>query len=146
MTFEDELRQHGRFLFTSKGVSMMPLIRPERDVVEISQREEPLKKYDAVLYKDGQGRYVLHRIIRIGNGTYDILGDNNIRMERGVKDEQILGVLTGILRDGRRVDFGSAAYKVYLLLWCRLYPLRIGLLGLARIARALLRRANKLET
>jgi hypothetical protein len=128
MTFEDELREYGRFIFTNKGASMWPLIRPGRDVVEISARREPLQPYDAVVYKDSQGRYVLHRIIRVNNGTYDILGDNNARMERGVKDEQIIGVLTAVLRDGkRRVDFDSAGYKLYLFLWCRLYPLRVAI-------------------
>ena len=141
MTFEDELREHGRFIFTNKGASMQPLIRPGRDVIEISARREPLKRFDAVVYKDGQGRYVLHRIIRVKNGAYDILGDNNWRMERGVKDGQIIGVLTGVLRDGkRRVDFDSASYKLYLLLWCRLYPVRIAIKKLISWTKSVLKK------
>ncbi|MCR4804378.1 MAG: S24/S26 family peptidase [Clostridia bacterium] len=144
MTFEDELKEHGRFIFTSKGISMWPLIRPGRDVIEISERTEPLKPFDAVVYKDGQGRYVLHRVIRIDGDTYDILGDNNWRMERSVKDGQIIGVLTAVLRDGsRRVDFSSVKYKLYLLLWCRLYPIRTCLLWLRWLAGALLRHLRK---
>lgn len=145
MTFEEELEQHGGFLYTSKGCSMRPLIRPERDVLEISARQtSPIRKYDVVLFKNG-GRFILHRVMRVyseaGRPVYDMLGDHNTRMERGVRDEEILGTLTGLLRDGKkRVDFKAPAYRVYVLLWCRLYPVRIAVLRLVNLAKTLCRK------
>ncbi|MCR5665045.1 MAG: S24/S26 family peptidase [Oscillospiraceae bacterium] len=145
MTFEEELEQHGGFLYTSKGCSMRPLIRPERDVLEISARQtSPIRKYDVVLFRNG-GRFILHRVMRVyseaGRLVYDMLGDHNTRMERGVKDEQILGTLTGLVRDGKnRMDFHSLPYRAYLLLWCRLYPIRIAVLWLINMTKALCRK------
>lgn len=141
MTFEEELALHGGFVFTSKGVSMLPLIRPGRDLVEITARQAPLKKYDVVLYQSGDGRYILHRIIRRRGDVYDILGDHNVRMERGVEDAQIIGVLSAVVRDGqRRVDFDGLSYRLYVALWCGLYPLRTVFLRLLAVASAIYRK------
>lgn len=138
MTFEEELELHGGFVFTNKGTSMWPLIRPGRDLIEISARQAPLKKYDVALFKS-DGRYILHRIIRLHSGAYDLLGDNNIRMERGVKDEQIIGVMSAVIRDGkRRLDVNAAAYRLYVALWGGLYPIRTALLRLAAIAKSII--------
>ena len=145
MTFEEELREHGFFIFTNKGDSMRPLIRPGRDVLEIgARRDAPLRKYDVVLYKDAD-RYILHRIIRIHHrqsGTeYSALGDHNLRMEHGIQDGQVIGVLTGLVRDGNtRVGLGSLRYRLYVLFWCRLYPLRIAAQYIINKARTLCRK------
>ena len=35
LTFEEALDRHGSFLYTGSGESMLPLIRPARDIIEI---------------------------------------------------------------------------------------------------------------
>ncbi len=145
MTFEEELREHGFFIYKTKGDSMRPLIRPGRDIIEIGARgKEPLRKYDVVLYRDVE-KYILHRIIRIRKGQggteYSAMGDHNFSMDRGVRDEEVIGVLTGIIRDGtKRVDLGSLKYRLYVLFWCRLYPLRIAAQYLINTASSLFRK------
>lgn len=141
MTFEEELRLHGRFIYTNEGFSMWPLLRPGRDVLEITARSAPLKKYDVVLFRDRE-RYVLHRVMRIrADGSCDLLGDHNTRFERGIRDEQILGVLTAVVRDGKnRVNLKALSYRAYVTLWCRPYPVRIAVLRLLNLAKSLYRR------
>ena len=93
ISFEEELRRHGSFLFPSAGWSMWPLIRPGRDLVEITKRPPGrLRKYDVVLYKR-QGRYILHRILRVREKDYVIAGDNNFYVERDITDADILARL-----------------------------------------------------
>ena len=45
-----------------------------------------------------------------------------------MRDEQILGILTGVIRDGKELSFDDWRYKLYVNTWCRWYPLRIALL------------------
>ena len=75
------------------------------------------------LYRRGDA-YVLHRIVEVRPDSYVICGDNCVEKERGVTDEQILGVLAGLYRDDRPVSLDSRAYRAYVRAWCALYPVR----------------------
>ena len=129
MTLEQVLARDGHLAYMNKGISMMPLLRQGRDVMLIDRKgAEPCKKLDAVLFRrpvDGDRRcYVMHRILRVnGDGTYWIAGDNCISGET-VKEEQILGILTGIVRDGRTIPVTDRRYRLYVNTWCRFYHLR----------------------
>jgi signal peptidase I len=125
-SFEEELEKNGSLVFTNKGVSMMPLLRQDRDLMVIEKKgPERCKKYDVVLFKRG-GKYVLHRILRVREGDYYIVGDN-CRKGEYVKDEQILGILTQVVRDVKTITPEDPDYQRYVHLWCDLYPLRAGL-------------------
>ena len=127
-TFEELLKKDGYLIYTNVGVSMKPLIRQRRDIIEIREKgQERCKKYDAVLYKIGS-RYILHRIIKVRPNDYVIVGDNCIRREYGIKDEQILGIMTRIIRNGKSVYPTDWKYKVYVHLWCDFYYIRVGIL------------------
>lgn len=102
-----------------------------------------MQKNDAVLYKVGN-RYILHRIIRVRKHDYVIVGDNCIYREFGITDGQILGVLTQVLRNGKRIDVQTdRKYLLYVHLWCDFYHVRAAILWgkqmVLRIARRILR-------
>ena len=128
-TFEDILAKNGRLVYTNVGVSMLPLIREGRDILVIEKRDGYVfKKYDVVLFKrkniSGRGKYVLHRIIRLlPDGKYFIVGDNCTSGEV-VDAEQILGVLTSLLRSEKQNNLNSLKYKLYVHFWCAPYHLR----------------------
>ena len=75
-TFEDILARDGRLVYKTRGVSMEPMLRQNRDLVVIRVPGSRLKKYDVALYKRGKD-YVLHRVIGVADGHYLIRGDNN---------------------------------------------------------------------
>ena len=138
-SFEEELEQNGSLVFTNKGRSMMPLLRQDRDLMVIEKKgPERCKKYDVVLFKRGE-KYVLHRILRVREEDYYIVGDNRRKGEY-VRDEQILGVLRQVVRDGKTIEMDDPDYLRYVHLWCDLYPVRAGLFlvrdGLGRVKRA----------
>lgn len=142
MTFEEELRRHGHLVFTNKGVSMMPLLRQDRDLMVLERRPEGrLKKYDVVLFKRKDGQYVLHRILKVRKADYLICGDNCYQMER-VEEQQILGILTAVIRDGKRISVTNRGYLLYVHLWCDCYPIRAFLL---RMKAWIGRRGRKLR-
>lgn len=99
-TFEDVIARQGKLVYTNVGDSMYPLIQPH-DLLVIEAVKKPLQRFDIPLYKRDNGRYVLHRIMRIKNGEYLMCGDNRCSLERGITDRHIIGVLTAIIRNGR---------------------------------------------
>ena len=145
LTFEELLEQDGQIAYTNKGVSMMPLLRQSRDVMLISKKGQAgCKKLDAVLFRrpgpKGPDAYVMHRILRVnGDGTYWIVGDNCMSGET-VREEQILGVLTGVVRSGKTIATDDWRYRLYVNTWCRCYPVRFALKRARAFAGGCLRR------
>ncbi len=98
--FEDVIAEQGRLVYTNEGDSMNPVIR-EGNLLVLEAVKEPLKVGDVPLYKRDSGQYVLHRIIEIKRGKYTMKGDNRDFIEKGITDKNIIGVLTGIVRNGK---------------------------------------------
>ena len=121
--FEDVISEQGQLIYTSVGDSMYPLIR-EGDLVIIGAVDRPLKKYDVPLYKRDNGQYVLHRIIGFDKDGYVICGDNRSHVERGITDRHIIGVLTGVVRNGETLPVNPPAKGLYDRLWLRSVPFR----------------------
>lgn len=125
LSYEEVLESEGRLVALNKGTSMMPLLREQRDLMVIVKKgSERCKKYDAVLYKSG-GRYVLHRVIKVRENDYVIVGDNCRRLEYGITDGDILGILVAVVRGGKReLKMDSRLARFYAHLWCDLFPVR----------------------
>ena len=143
ISFEQILERSGSLAYTNRGVSMMPLLRQGKDVMLIEKREPPYKKYDAVLFLRDNGQYVLHRIMRVMDGAYYIIGDNCISGET-VPEEKILGVLTGVKRNGRMIGENDRLYRFYVRFWWAIFPLRKVWMRLRPYLSALKRRIKKL--
>lgn len=122
-SFKEVLEKDGVLAYTSKGASMLPLLREGRDVMVIRRGEPPYRKYDAVLFLRPNGQYILHRIMKVNGGSYYIIGDNCISGEN-VAEEQIIGVLTAIKRNGRTIDTSGRLYRMFVVFWWAIFPLR----------------------
>lgn len=123
-TFEEEIRRKGKLVYTNVGDSMEPLIKQGRDLLIISAVNGRLKKYDVPLYKRDSGQYVLHRILKVRTDDYVICGDNRWQREYGITDRHIIGVLTGIVRDGKEISVTDKKYRLYVHLWCDFFYVR----------------------
>lgn len=124
-TFEEQLALHGKLIYTNVGDSMEPLIRQGRDLLIITAKPEGrLKRYDVPLYKRDSGQYVLHRILKVRADDYVICGDNRWQREYGITDRHIIGVLTGIVRDGKEISVNDGKYRAYVHLWCDFFDIR----------------------
>ena len=132
-TFEDEIKRTGRIIYTNVGDSMMPLIKQGRDVLVISTVNGRLKRYEIPLYKRDSGQYVLHRILKVRKNDYVICGDNRCNKEYGITDRHIIGVLSGIIRDGREIPVTDIKCRMYAHLWCDLFPVRVLIIRIRQI-------------
>ena len=122
VTFEELLARDGRLVYRTKGRSMEPMLRQNRDLVIVRVPVSRLKKYDVALYRRGKD-YVLHRVIGVEADRYLIRGDNTYSVEI-VPDAAVIGVLAGFQRKGKEHDVTERGYRLYVRVWCAAYPVR----------------------
>ncbi len=103
----------GEVSFISKGSSMCPMLRDGVDTVILKKPTFPLKRYDIPLYIRKNDKFVLHRIIAIKDGNYIIRGDNCKYIETDIKDENVVAVLCGFIRNGKKYSTDNFFYKIY---------------------------------
>lgn len=102
--------------FSPTGTSMLPMLRQGIDSVELSGIPGKLRKYDLPLYQRDDGKYVLHRIVEVSD-CYTCMGDNQFRPEKGVRQDQLIAVVTAFYRGEVRYTVDHAVYKLYCLFW-----------------------------
>lgn len=111
--YRKQIKERGFFICTPIGTSMLPLLRERIDTVKLVKIEQPLKKYDVVLYQRPTGKYVLHRIVKVKNKKYDICGDNQLSIEKNVPESWLIAVMEGIYRDDIFVTINNIEYVKY---------------------------------
>lgn len=102
---------------------MLPMLREGIDSVVLSPVPEKLKKYDLPLYQRDNGKYVLHRIIRVGE-TYTCMGDNQFAPEPGLRQDQMIALVTVFYRGEKKCDVRHWGYRLYCCLWYWSRPVR----------------------
>lgn len=109
------------------GNSMAPFLVHGRDTVYLSKVTQPLKKGDMILYRRSSGVYVLHRIYRVRNGSYDLVGDGQVGLEPGIRREQVFAIVTAVCRNGKLLRKGSLRWEFFEHIWLTLLPFRFAI-------------------
>lgn len=117
---QEVLDSGGEFQLYPRGSSMLPLIREGRDWVMLVQKGKTLHHNDIVLYHRKDGSFVLHRIVKVRNDGYVLCGDNQVQLETGIQDDQIIALVKGIGRKGKQVSKHSLWLRLYEWIWCYL--------------------------
>lgn len=136
------LEQDGRYVGTTMGVSMLPMIKSGRDVVVIEKKAQRLKPYDVALYMRNDKEYILHRVLKVVEKGYIIRGDNCYYDEK-VKEEDVIGVLTQYFKKEKPIMTDDKKYLRYVkrrLFWYK--PRRFFVLTktkLRRLARRIIK-------
>lgn len=122
-TVEAQLLNDGAYVSTTRGTSMRPLFKTNRDVIILKRLDKEPEKYDVVLYRTKDGKYILHRIIAVKENVFIIRGDNTFVREKVAKD-RILAVLTEYNRKGKKHSTSDLSFRIYSRLWHFIYPVR----------------------
>ncbi|MBQ9132521.1 MAG: S24/S26 family peptidase [Clostridia bacterium] len=131
---EQHLREQGFYVSTTVGMSMWPMLKNRRDRIVIRPvGDRPLGRLDVPLYRRPDGKYVLHRILRVKEDHFVIRGDNTYALERVPKD-WVIGYLAEFYRKGKHVKVDSRAYRCYAAVWQGIYPVRRVLVWMRRLA------------
>ena len=125
INFEQYFTEHERLTYTNVGVSMLPLLRQGKDLFVLEKKKSGRCNVgDVVLYRR-KNQYVLHRIVEVRANDYVILGDNCIKREYGITDNNILGVMVSFVRGGKNYSVTAWSYRLYSFILLHTITMRI---------------------
>ena len=128
---KDELLAGRSVLTFTSGVSMEPLLHDKKKKnathVLIVPARDRCSVGDMPLALLPDGRYIIHRIIRIdekeGKAIYVTRGDNCIGCEY-IPQEAVFGVVKEVYYKNKTVKVTDRGYLFYVKTWTKLYPVR----------------------
>ncbi|MBQ8858681.1 MAG: S24/S26 family peptidase [Clostridia bacterium] len=100
----------GVFTLKPRGSSMRPTIVPGRDSVSIVALDGRAEKYDILFYKRPDGQFVLHRVAAVEEDGYTLCGDHQVDLEKGVREDWIIGVVSEIKTPKGTLARGSRSF------------------------------------
>ena len=114
-----------------RGNSMRPFLSDYNDKAILVSLSRPLRIGDVVLADMQEGRYVLHRIIKMNGEMIQMQGDGNLHPDKVVSQCDIKAMAKGFIRNGSdRIDYADGfLFRCYSFLWMRMIPLRRWLLA-----------------
>lgn len=114
---EEQLSYGKEVCFSPNGISMEPTLYAGRDSVTLKSPPPKLKKYDIPLYCRNDGQFVLHRVVKVNkDNTYTMCGDNQHWREKGISHNQIIGVVSSFIRNGKYISCDNFFYQAYSML------------------------------
>lgn len=120
---KEKIETGGTVQLPITGTSMNPLLYWGRDTVELIKCENP-QKYDIIFYRRDDGHFVLHRIVGENKNGFILCGDNQVKKEYGIQNKHIIAVVKSITRKGKTFSVNNFLYKLYVILWTLILPLR----------------------
>lgn len=122
---EDLLIKHEFIQIAPKGYSMYPVIVPGRDMVIMKRADyRLLKRGDVALFRRSDNTLVLHRIWKVKKDGMYFVGDNQSIVEGPVTEKMVIGVVTDIIRKGKRISADNVIYRLITHVWLFLRPVR----------------------
>lgn len=119
---ESMLATDGIYVSSTRGTSMLPMIKTGRDVVVVTPKKERLKRFDVALYRRGEA-YVLHRVIEVLDDCYLIRGDNTY-VDEFVPEKDVIGIMTEYYRGRKNILAIDEKYLKYVEKRVKSYPQR----------------------
>ena len=108
---EKFLSEGRQVVIMTKGSSMMPFIRGDRDSVTLEKRTA-VEKGDIVLAQLRPGHYVLHRVKAVEGDTLVLHGDGNLAGDERCRTADVAGTAVSIvLPSGKERECVSARSK-----------------------------------
>ena len=124
-----------------RGISMRPFIREGRDsVILTASGKENLKKHDVALYRRADGSVVLHRVARVTDLGYTMIGDAQFVYENGVSAEAVIAKVVATRRAGRVISENSSLHRCAVALWYGIRPVRKFFRRVRRRIKSILKR------
>lgn len=122
--FQERLRSGQKVRFAPRGISMLPMLRQGIDSVVLSPVPEKLHKYDLPLYLRPDGKYILHRVVKVGEDSYTCIGDNLFQYEYDIRHDCMLALVTSFYRGEKEYSVTDWRYRLYCRIWHYTRPLR----------------------
>ena len=109
---------------TISGNSMSPFLMHQRDPIYFKKPDRKLVRGDMVFFQRADGNYVMHRIWKVKEDGYYIVGDAQNIIEGPVRQEQIFGLITKVQRKGKWAEPGDFWWDFFERVWIGMVPIR----------------------
>ena len=103
---------------------MSPFLGHARDTIYFQKPDRKLRRGDIVFYQRLGGQFVMHRICRVTEDGYYMVGDAQTEIEGPLKREQIFALITKVNRKGKWIGPGNFWWEFFEHVWIRMIPLR----------------------
>ena len=135
-----ELESTGKYYSVPRGVSMWPMIRNKKDIVEVHKLDHLARRYDLVMYVRGANQQgVLHRVLHVRENDYIIAGDNCWQKEY-IPHDRVMGIAVRFCRKEKWHEVTEKPYLLYVHLWTDFFFIRRPVLRLRDMAKKVLRK------
>ncbi|WP_270304432.1 S24/S26 family peptidase [Terrisporobacter petrolearius] len=141
---EEIIKNGGHCKLRVTGYSMIPILKHLRDsVILTSSRNRPIEKGEIVFIRRNTGQFVLHRVYKIiDDNTFVMNGDAQQWLEV-VKNDQVIGVCSKIIRDNREISCDNWKYKSIIKIWQFFRPIRNYIFKINNIMKRIIRTEGK---
>ena len=103
---------------------MSPFLIHGRDTVYLARVQRPVRRGDMLLYQRETGSYVLHRVHSVKPEGFTMVGDAQTVLEPGIKPEQVIAIVTQVVRKDEIITPEGFWWKFFEKIWIRMVPLR----------------------
>ena len=142
-TIEQELESKGTCYLPTVGESMAPLFHTHTKIAILKKPTARAKKMDMILFHRPDGRYVMHRVVKVTPDGYYTRGDNYLKNDAFVPEEQFIALCTGYLKGKKMVTTKNFWYRLYVFFWGHPNPVRFLLQACRELARNLKKKKQK---
>ena len=107
-----------------------------------------LRRGDVVLYRrdksaENGGILVLHRIWKVKEEGFYLVGDNQKEIEGPLRPDQMKGIMAGMNRKGKYLPGTTVGYRLYAGVWLMLRPFRPAISKTAAVIKRNIARKKK---
>lgn len=114
------------------GHSMEPFLKEGRDSVILIKCTQP-EKGDVVMYKRENGRYILHRVVKVSGDKCFFAGDEQTFVEGPLDKSVVFAKACEVKRKGKTLKKGDFIWEFFEHTWLFMLPIRRFLLKLMKI-------------
>ena len=101
------------------GTSMLPTIR-DTDRLVVAPLPESIRTGDVLMYVRPDGHTVIHRVWRVHDGRFDMLGDYQLLIERNVPHAAVVALVKTVIHpDGRTSPGHQRVFRARVRRACR---------------------------
>lgn len=110
---------------TVTGMSMYPFLRENIDSVELSKANiSNIRRGDIVMILRDSNVYVMHRVIKVEESCFYMVGDAQEDIEGPLRYDQVFAKVTSVWRKDKKVDVSNVWWNFISNLWMVLLPFR----------------------
>ncbi len=109
---ESVLSKGASFRFKARGFSMAPFIMDGDVITVVPAKRGSIGFGQLVAFTHPlTGKLVIHRLLGGSRGVHIVKGDNILSIDGLIPERNILGIVIGICREGKRITFGLGHEK-----------------------------------